>query len=91
MSKTALTAALQNVLKLTFVKKDGTTREMTCTQNREFLNANAEKLSYTEPKGSREAKDGYTIVWDLIKEGWRTVNVDSVEILETIPCAEYVK
>lgn len=90
MSKNTLTTALQNVLKLTFTKKDGTTREMTCTQNREFLNANAEKLSYIEPKCTREVKDDQAIVWDLVKEGWRTVNVDSVEILETIPCASYM-
>lgn len=92
MDKKELVSALQeSVLTLTFVKKNGMTRTMTCTQNRQFLNDNAEKLSYVEPSGP--AKDNsqtdYAVVWDIENEGWRTVNAETTEILKTVSCADY--
>lgn len=91
MDKATLTTQLQeSVITLQFIKKDGTTRTMTCTQNRDFLNENSEKLSYVEPVNpARSVADNYCIVWDIENEGWRTVNVDSTEILKTVTCADY--
>ena len=91
MNKTELVNALkENVVTLQFIKKDGTTRTMTCTQNRDFLNENADRLSYIEPKGqARDVDDKYAIVWDIENEGWRTVNSESTEILKTVSTADY--
>ena len=92
MDKSSLIEALQeNVITLTFTKKNGMTRTMTCTQNRQFLNENAEKLSYVEPSGPAKdnSNNSYAVVWDIENEGWRTVNADSTEILKTVTCADY--
>lgn len=91
MDKKALINTLkENVVTLQFLKKDGTTRTMTCTQNREFLSENADKLSYIEPKGvDRNVDEKYAIVWDIENEGWRTVNSESTEILKIVSTVDY--
>jgi hypothetical protein len=60
------------VVRLSFKKKDGETREMLCTLNDDLL-----------PKKEVEAKErkknpDVLAVWDCEKEGWRSFRIDSI-------------
>lgn len=93
MDKHTLTTALKNdVITLTFVKKNGLTRTMTCTINRDFLRANDEVLGYVEPSSTKDMSGtDYVIVWDIENEGWRTVNSSTTEILKVTSFEDYMK
>lgn len=53
-----------------FVKKDGTTRTMLCTQNQEYTGV----ITYSQNTGPEHL----ICVWDLEKEDWRSFRKDSV-------------
>ena len=61
------------ICKVTFEKKDGTVREMTCTKD--TLQIPQDRA----PKGVREPKEGIMTVWDLDKEDWRSFVRDNVK------------
>lgn len=56
---------------LSFTKKDGTTRHMKCTLLDEVI---------PEIVGSSKEYEHHITVYDLEKEGWRSVNLDSVVV-----------
>lgn len=58
----------EEVLVVTFRKKDGTLRDMKCTLMEDFLPETKGSGSYT----------GITTVYDVEKEGWRSFRTDSV-------------
>lgn len=85
---------LNNVVELSFVKKDGSTRNMICTKSYGLLSSFEGRtfLKYQEPKGaSRNMPTGLLTVWDIDSYGFRTVNCESVEILSTIPIENFRK
>lgn len=88
------TILLSNVVDLTFVKKDGSTRHMTCTKSYSLLSSFEGKqyLNYQEPKGNpRNLPAGMITVWDIDSAGFRTVNAETVEILSIIPIENFRK
>ena len=63
----------ENVVNITFTKKDGTSRDMTCTRN--FANVPADK----QPKGTGATLTGDTIqVFDTSIQEWRSFNTTSL-------------
>ncbi len=55
---------------VTFTKKDGSRREMLCTQCSDLIDS----LTYSRSQGP----EGIACVWDLEKEAWRSFKFDSV-------------
>lgn len=83
---------LANVVDLKFVKKDGFTRNMTCTKSFDLLSSFEGRtfLKYQEPKGNpRNLPPNQLTVWDIDSIGFRTVNCESVEILSIIPVENF--
>lgn len=81
MTKEELTEALDTaVYSVTFTKKDGTEREMTCTRMFDFLNDYAEFFGYKKPASDKpdDLAGGLIRVWDIDARDWRTVNADTV-------------
>lgn len=64
----------ENVLEVTFVKKDGEERRMKCTLQKDVA------IPY-EKKTDREriVKDDILPVWDLDKGAWRSINLSTVQ------------
>lgn len=79
-----------NFVRLTFIKKDGTKREMFCTRDIKLLQENHKRYKYVEPSGKGLSYDisktDYIIVWDVENKGWRTINAATTEII----CSDYV-
>lgn len=85
---------LANVVDLSFVKKDGSTRNMTCTKSYELLSSFEGRtfLKYQEPRGNpRNLPLNLLTVWDIDLQGFRTVNCESVDILSIIPVENFRK
>lgn len=85
---------LHNVVGLTFVKKDGSTRIMNCTKSYNLLSSFEGRtfLKYREPKGpSRNLPDNILVVWDVDVMDYRRVNADTTEIESVIPDENFRK
>ena len=85
---------LANVVDLSFIKKDGSTRNMTCTKSYELLSSFEGRsfLKYQEPNGNpRNLPPGMLTVWDIDSQGFRTVNCETVDILSVIPVENFRK
>lgn len=85
---------LSNVVELSFIKKDGSTRNMTCTKSYELLSSFEGRsfLKYQEPKGNpRNLPSNLLTVWDIDSQGFRTVNCESVDILSIISIENFRK
>lgn len=73
----------ETVVKVCFIKKDGTEREMVCTINFKLI---PKRL---QPKGNldlarivKEITDGHVRVFDINKQEWRIVNTKTTKWLE---------
>lgn len=55
---------------VTFTKRDGSRRDMLCTQRSDLINS----VTYSHSPGP----EGIACVWDLEKEAWRSFKHDSV-------------
>jgi len=64
------------VYDITFIKKDGTKRDMLCTLNPKVL-------PETKGKG-RNLPNHLKTVFDLEKNDWRTINLNTIERFEII-------
>lgn len=85
---------LSNVVDLTFVKKDGSTRRMMCTKSYELLSSFEGRsfLKYQEPKGgSRNLPENLLVVWDIDEQGFRTINCAATQIEAVIPVENFRK
>lgn len=85
---------LHNVVGLTFVKKDGSTRVMNCTKSYELLSSFEGRafLKYQEPKGEpQKMPDNQLTVWDVDVAGFRRINCDTVNIDSVIPDENFRK
>lgn len=83
---------LSNVVDLTFVKRDGSTRRMLCTKSYNLLSSFEGKsfLRYREPKnGSQRMAPDQLTVWDIDVQDYRRVNCGSVQIESVIPDEEF--
>jgi len=68
---------LENILSVTFKKKDGTERTMSCTLKAEHLPV-VEKHEDEEAKKDKKQSDTNIAVWDLDKKAWRSFRIDSI-------------
>jgi len=74
MSKEELKAVLQNeVISVTFVKKDSTLRVMKCTLRSDIV-PQIESTNTTPKKQN----DNVFPVWDIEANGWRSFTYDSI-------------
>lgn len=63
----------ENNVRVTFNKKDGTTREMLCTLNEEVVEPYEKKTDR-----EKESSEDVCPVWDVEKKAWRSFRWDSV-------------
>lgn len=63
------------ILNVTFVKKDGTERTMKCTLKADLLPAQTDLEEAVQKKKPSEES---IAVWDLEKEAWRSFRFDSI-------------
>lgn len=64
----------KNIVNVTFIKKDGTQRNMRCTLRPDLLPAQTD----IEEAVSKTPSATSLAVWDLEKEGWRSFRYDSI-------------
>jgi len=64
---------------ITFIKKDGTIREMEATLNEEFL---PKQTDIEEHIQKRKPNPDVCSVWDVDVEGWRSFRWDSLKIVD---------
>lgn len=81
---------LENVVQLTYVKKNGERREMKCTKSDMILNSFEGQtiLGFTPPKSSPKYNVDATdnlIVWDLEQRDYRTIAAERVTVNAVIP------
>ena len=95
MDKTTLNdILLNNVVRITYIKKNGETRPMLCTKSKLILNSfeGQTVLGYRKPKGAPIydiAATDNIIVWDIEKKDFRTIQAARVTIDEQYPQEDY--
>jgi len=78
-TETDLIKQLQNeVLVVTFNKKDGDKRVMTCTKSFDVI------PEADQPKSDKKPKDGLVTVWDIDAKGWRSFVYERVTLVEQV-------
>ncbi len=70
---------LNNEANITFIKKDGTERVMHCTLKSDAITP-YEKVT----DRVKVQKDDVLSVWDLDNDGWRSINVSTIQVVEII-------
>lgn len=71
----------ENVLKVTFTKKDGTERQMLCTLNQKLLPPREDGEEEEAPKAKNPDQIN---VWDLEKGAWRSFMIDTVIMVNVV-------
>jgi hypothetical protein len=66
------------------------TRRMWCTKNYALLNSinGRVSLNYRPPSGPKkinEAAENVLVVWDIIMQDYRTISLDSCDLIQQIP------
>jgi len=61
---------------VSFTKKDGTTRVMTCTKNKDLMTFKVSEP--TDKKTTRKENPNQIRVYDLTEQAWRSFNYDTV-------------
>lgn len=92
--KTLDSVLLNNVVELSFTKKDGSTRFMVCTKSYNLLSSFEGRsfLKYQEPKGpARKLPEGSLVVWDIDSQGFRTINIQNLVVQSVIPIENFRK
>lgn len=64
---------------VTFIKKDGTVREMKCTLRADVAIPYEKKTDRV-----REAKEDILPVWDLEAYAWRSITVSTIQSIEVL-------
>jgi hypothetical protein len=96
VSYSSLVAALSNnVVELVFHRRRPKlglpeNRRMLCTLNYDILRSENGRtiLNFKEASGTsayNPQQKGLVVVWDILKQDWRTVNTESCKIISTIP------
>ena len=78
----------ENVMAVYFTKVNGDKREMRCTLMPSLLPPNYMKEETEEKKFHDENKD-VLAVWDVMKGGWRSFRIDSIEYVEMLDPYQY--
>ena len=97
--QTLETLLLSNVLDLRFTRRipvagKPVTRRMLCTKSYELLNSTNGRivLNYLPPKRGKQINEAITntcVVWDILMQDWRMVNLNSCDIVKTIKRNEF--
>lgn len=69
------------IVTITFTKKDGTERSMRCTLKQGLLPLTEVVESTEEDKPKRAKSETSVAVYDLDVEGWRAFSIDSVKTI----------
>jgi len=69
------------IVTITFTKKDGTEREMRCTLKQDLLPVTEVVESTEEDKPKRAKSETSVAVFDLDLNGWRAFSIDSVKTI----------
>ena len=90
---------LKNVCDVRFVRRnprpgDGPTRRMFATKSYEILNSlnGRTTLNYRPPGGPRrvnEALSNLLVVWDILMQDYRTINMNSCDLIQQIPDKDF--
>jgi hypothetical protein len=72
----------RNSQRKTFIKSDGTPREMHCTLMSEYLPQQIVEENVRHVP--RRENDKVLAVWDIDSKGWRSFNLDSITNIEYI-------
>ena len=84
IEKQELKSLLQeNVVTVSFNKKDGTLRTMLCTLDASHLPVVVKQES-DETKVTKKQSDESIAVWDLEKKAWRSFRLDSIVSYATV-------
>ena len=65
------------ILEITFIKKDGTERVMQATLRPDLVPVYEKKTDRV-----REVNESILPVYDIEAEGWRSINLDSIELIK---------
>ena len=89
---------LSNVCELRFVRKvplagASPTRRMLCTKSHSLLNSSNGRitLNYRPPRGPvkvNEAADNLIVVWDILMQDYRNVNMNQCDLVQQFPADE---
>ena len=66
----------ENVMNVTFTKKDGTERVMKCTRNWQLVEAFS--TNFAPPLNINSVPDEVVVVWDMEKDDWRRFDINSL-------------
>lgn len=72
----------KNVARITFTKKDGTSRDMICTLREDILSVFTPQETEQTEKKTRKMNPDVLAVWDVEKKAWRSFRIDSVEFIK---------
>ena len=86
---------LNNVCEVRFARRrpatgKAATRRMWCTKNYALLNSinGRVSLNYRPPSGPKkinEAAENVLVVWDIIMQDYRSISLDSCDLIQQIP------
>jgi hypothetical protein len=79
----------KNVMSVHFTKVNGEKREMRCTLMPQLLPPNYVNEA-AEEKDFHEKNQEVLAVWDVIKGGWRSFRIDSIEYVEMLDPYQYM-
>ena len=89
---------LDKVCEVKFVRRNPkpgrpTTRRMLCTNNAQLLNSVEGRtvLNYDPPRQApsyNPNQENLIVVWDILMQGYRTINCDSVDLISTLEADE---
>mgnify|MGYP001568783982 FL=1 len=90
---------LKNVCEVRFARRtpqagDSPARRMLCTKSYELLNSvnGRVTLNYAPPKGPKkinEAAENVLVVWDILMQDYRTINMNSCDLIQQIPDKDF--
>jgi len=78
----------KNVMAVYFVKVNGEKREMRCTLMPELMPQNA-NVDHLDEEHKKPENLEVVVCWDVMKGGWRSFRIDSVEYVEILDSYQY--
>ena len=78
----------KNVVNVTFTKVNGERREMRCTLMPQLLPQNV-VVEHLDAEHKKPENLDVIVCWDVMKGGWRSFRVDSVEYVEMLDSYQY--
>ena len=82
LKSTLHTLLNKSTLKILFTKKDGTERTMICSLQESLLPK--EESTSDTTKSKRTANENLIHVFDLEKNGWRSIIIDNIKFYEVV-------